>query len=67
MTAIAIVLGLGALFWIAGTNFGATSRGGDAAAAPAESADSGSPTTAGATPPTADEATTDGSEFSSGK
>ena len=55
MTAIAITLGLLGLYWIAATNFGAEGGGEAAAAAPEPD------------PPAADEATTDGSEFSSGK
>ena len=62
MTAIAITLGLLGLYWIAATNFGAEGGGEAAAAAPADD----SPTTE-ADPPAADDAITDGSEFSSGK
>jgi len=55
MTAIAITLGLLGLYWIAATNFGAEGGGEAAAAAPEPD------------PPAADDAITDGSEFSSGK
>lgn len=55
MTAIAITLGLLGLYWIAATNFGAEGGGEAAAAAPEPD------------PPAADDAITDGSEFSSEK
>lgn len=64
MTAVAITLGIVALYWIAATNFG-TEGSSSEGAAPAESS-APSPTT-DAEPPSGDESITDGSEFSSGK
>ena len=63
MTAVAITLGIVALYWIAATNFG-TEGSSSEGAAPDSSASS--PTT-DAAPPSTDEAITDGSEFSSAK
>ena len=63
MTAVAITLGIVALYWIAATNFG-TEGSSSEGAAPDSSASS--PTT-DAEPPSTDEAITDGTEFSSAK
>ena len=67
MTAIAIALGMIALFWIAATNFGADSgSSADAASADAPSERPVSDSLTDGTPPTAD-GSTDQSEFSSAK
>ncbi|MEE2702298.1 MAG: hypothetical protein VYB18_04600 [Thermodesulfobacteriota bacterium] len=65
MTAVAITLGIVGLYWIAATNFGSEGGGSAEGGAPAE--DSGNSPTTDNAPPAADEAITDGSEFSSGK
>jgi hypothetical protein len=67
MTAIAIALGMIALFWIASTNFGADSDSGAAEAAPSgETQRPASESLTDGTPPSAD-GSSDQSEFQSAK
>ena len=67
MTAIAIALGMIALFWIASTNFGADSDSGAAEAAPSgETRRPASDSLTDGTPPSAD-GSSDQSEFQSAK